>query len=99
MPRPHVSTPHAPTPHILKSTMPAASHGMAPSAPSICPSRRVGLPEVWRNGPTSAIWQDRLNRAAVTLRLSTRMFTIARAGGEISRNTKQRSSASREGII
>jgi hypothetical protein len=46
----------------------------------------------------SAIWQDRLNGTAVTLRLSTRMFAIARAGGEIGRNTKQRP-ASREGII
>ncbi len=99
MPRSHASTPHAPTFHILTSPMPT-SHSMARSTPSICLSRRVGSPEVWRNRASlmSAIWQDRFNGTAVTLRLSTRMFAIARAGGEIGCNTKQRS-ASREGII
>ena len=92
-------TSHVSTSHILTSSMPT-SHGMARSTPSICLSRRVGSPKVWRNRASlmSAIWQDRLNGTAVTLRLSTRMFALARAGGEIGCNTKQRS-ASREGII
>lgn len=99
MPRCHAPTPHAPTSHVLTSSTPT-SRGMARSTPPICLSLRVGSPKVWRNraSPMSSVWQDRLNGTAVTLRLSTRMFAIARAGEEIGCNTKPRS-ASWEGIL